>query len=106
MGRREKPPISISDPFEVAINRINNVMWAIGGILGLGFITMLLMVAGLVLDAWRFKSNSYEGLIETMRIQEEIINNNEIQQAEIKSLLENIQKDLQKEVSIYGQKRK
>ncbi|MFH0814493.1 MAG: hypothetical protein V1902_00145 [Candidatus Falkowbacteria bacterium] len=96
MGKNEKPQIIIPDPIHEAINRINKAIWAIVSILILGFITMLLMVAGLVLDAWRFKSNSYEGLIETIRTQEEIINNNKIQQAEVKSILENIQKKLPK----------
>lgn len=94
MGKNEKPQILISDPVHEAINRINKTIWAVVSILVLGFITMLLMVAGLVLDAWRYKTNSYEGLIETIRAQEKIISDNQAQQNETKSLLQNIQKEL------------
>ncbi len=69
----DKPKISIPDPIHEAIGRINKAIWAIVAVLVIGFITMLLMVAGLVVDAWRYKTNSYEMLIETIRGQEKII---------------------------------
>jgi len=100
MGKNEKPQIVIRDPIQEAINRINKAIWAIVSILVLGFIMMLLMVAGLVLDAWRFKSNSYEDMIETMKGQEKIINDNQTKQVELKNFLENIQKDLQNWTSV------
>lgn len=88
--------VSIPDPIHAAIGKINQTIVAVVAVLVIGFITMLLMVSGLVLDAWRFKSNSYEGLIETIRSQEKIISDNEAQRLEVVKSLGNIQAELQK----------
>ena len=48
----------------------NWLMSAVVVVLFIGFLTMLFMVVGIVLDAWRSKSTSYNSLIETIRSQE------------------------------------
>ena len=87
-------------------DKIKNMNWLLGAIvlvLFIGFLTMLFMVGGIVIETWRFKSNSYEAMIETMRAQDQIIQNNNQKQNESKTLLENIQKVLENKGTFYKQ---
>lgn len=90
----KRPVLEFQDPLLEALKRIDKMTWTIMTVLVIGFVTMLLMVIGLVLDAWRFKTNSYESLTETIKTQEKIINQNQIERDEIKNSLDNIQKTL------------
>lgn len=95
MNKDNKLQVTILDPIHEAIDRFNKIIVAIVVVLVIGFITMLLMVAGLVLDAWRFKSNSYESLMETIKSQQQIIESNKIQNNDIMSALEKLDKKIQ-----------
>ncbi|MFA5248165.1 MAG: hypothetical protein WC415_02895 [Patescibacteria group bacterium] len=70
---------------EDKIEKINWLMGAVVVVLFVGFLTMLLMVAGLVLDTWRFKNDSYKELIETIRPQEKSVFDNKNNRIEIKN---------------------
>lgn len=62
--------VEIVDPPTVAtasaIRQIHTALWAIGGGLFVAFVTMLFMLAGLLLDAWRAKEASYTSLSQTL----------------------------------------
>ncbi len=92
----KKPIISIIDPVHAAVDRIGKAIWAIVSVLVLGFMTMLLMVAGLVLDAWRYKSNSYDGMIEIIRGQEASLVEMKKERDEVLSILKDIRDQTKK----------
>lgn len=71
MDNNEKPQIKISDPYLDSVKAVRDEIgelkklfsWGmtfIIGILLIGFLTLLFMVVGLVVDAWRFNSNVFK----------------------------------------------
>lgn len=68
----------------------NHLMTAIVVVLFIAVITMLLMVAGLVLEGWRYKTNSYEGMTEIMRVQQREVGELQKECEETKKLLKEI----------------
>ena len=45
---------------------IYTLLWAIGGTLVVAVIAMIVTVIGLVIDSWRWKSNSYNEMVRVM----------------------------------------
>ncbi|MFH1546501.1 MAG: hypothetical protein ABIE14_03940 [Patescibacteria group bacterium] len=45
---------------------IYTLLWAIGGTLVVAVIAMIVTVVGLVVDSWRWKSNSYNEMVRVM----------------------------------------
>lgn len=100
MDKENKPEIKISDPYLDAMKAVkdevgnlkNNVSWGMTfviGILLIGFLTLLFMVAGLLLDGWRFNSSVYKE-DTVMNLNSQIIKNNTDQQQQILNLLNKI----------------
>ena len=92
----EKPIIEILDPIHEALKRINRIMVGVLIVLGVGFITLLIAVSGLIIDAYHFKSISYKALIEKNVYLEKIINEYKLEQKELKTTIENLSKDINK----------
>lgn len=87
----KEPIYKIEDPITEALNKIQKIIWAVISVLVLGFMTLLLMVVGLVIDAWRYRSNSYEATIETIRKQEQILETLQKQQKKLNENLKNLE---------------
>ncbi len=62
----EKLLFKFSEPVSEALKKINKILWTIISVLVLAVITMLLMVCCLVIDAWRWKANSYNEMVRVM----------------------------------------
>lgn len=90
----EKLKFKILDPKEL-LERLDKVFVLIIGAMLIGFITMLFMVAGLVVEAWRFNSAAYKES-QQLKIQEENIKNTVEQQKIILENLEEIKKNIKK----------
>lgn len=77
---------------------IKNINWLIAGIvvvLFISIVTMLLMVAGIVTETWRFNSSVYRES-EQLRLQEENIKNTVEQQKLMVEILQNINSKIKK----------
>lgn len=51
-------------------DKMKNINWLMGAIvivLFIGFLTMLLMVVGIVLETWRFKGTTCENLLDEIK---------------------------------------
>ena len=94
----KKPQFEISDPYLESMKIVGDQLseikkffnWAITfivGVLMIGFVTLLFMVAGMVVDAWRFNSSIYKES-QQFKLQEEY-NKNIIEQQ--KMIIENLQ---------------
>ena len=97
MNNNREPQIKISDPYldsvkavQEEIGRLKEIfswtMTFIIGVLLIGFLTLLFMVVGLVLDTWRFNSSVYKD--------DNILQLNSNQQKDILERLGNIEKKL------------
>ena len=62
----EKLLFKFSEPVSEGFKKISKILWAIISVLTIAVITMLLAVCGLVIDAWRWKSNSYNEMVRMM----------------------------------------
>ena len=91
---KDKPIIQIGDPIHEILERINKTIWAIIAVLVMGFITLLIVVIGLVLDTWRVKTNSYEALVERIRCEEKRFDSYKTEHQEINTALKAIEKDI------------
>lgn len=61
----KKPTIQIQDPKDLVEVFTKHFSWLFGLVIGamlIGFITMLFMVAGLVVETWRFNTQVYDKL--------------------------------------------
>jgi predicted PurR-regulated permease PerM len=89
MDEIEQPEIIIHDPTRDSIDKINQAIAAVVLVLVIGFITMLFMLAGLLLDAWRSKTDSYRSLSEHLESQQKTIDIMQNSLTEIQNILQN-----------------
>ena len=85
---KEEPKIKIPDLVEEFSKRFDRLFYLIIGAMLIGFISLLFMVAGIVIETWRFNSSVYKES-EQLKLQEESIKNTVEQQ---KLMLESLQK--------------
>jgi len=76
------------------ISRLDTIMKAILAVLFVGFLTMLIGVASMMLETWLFKANTYKEYKSCVEKQEEIINKQETFIKEQTRLLNNYSKQL------------
>ena len=91
---KENLIIEILDPTSEALKKINKTIVGVILVLGIGFISLLIIVSGLVIDAWHFKSNSYRAVIEKNLYLEKIINEYRLEQKELRLILNSLKKDI------------
>ena len=83
----KKPQIEISDPYLDSIKIVRDrldgiqksfswIMTFVVGVLLIGFLTMLFMVAGIVVDAWRYNSSAYKENTNSLADQQKMISEN------------------------------
>ncbi|MFA5933727.1 MAG: hypothetical protein WC795_00675 [Candidatus Paceibacterota bacterium] len=79
----EKPKYKIFDPVADIASKFDFYIKIVIGVLVVGFISMLLMVGGIILDAWHFNSATYREYskktesVETMqKINQELLEQN------------------------------
>lgn len=92
---KEEPKIKITDPSEEFSKRFDRLFYLVIGAMLIGFISLLFMVAGLVIEAWRFNSAVYKES-QQLKIQEENIKNNVEQQKLMLESLGEIKKSIKK----------
>lgn len=69
---------------------LTNIFWILGSVLAVGFLSVLITGIGFIIDAYRFKSSSYQSLSDKVNEQNVILKNMQEQQSLIiKSNLEN-----------------
>lgn len=90
----EKPRFKILDPKEL-LERLDKVFILVVGAMLIGFITMLFMVAGLAIDAWRFNSAIYKES-QQLKVQGENIKNTVDQQKLMLKSLQKIEGEIEK----------
>lgn len=76
---KQKLKVEITNPSEELIKRFDRLFFLIIGAILIGFISMLFMVTGIVIDAWRFNTSVYK----------------EMQQGNVVNSLNEIKKDIQ-----------
>ena len=91
---KENPKIQIPDPFEEFNKRTDRLFYLVIGAMLIGFLSLLFMVAGIVIDTWRFNSAVYKES-QQLNLQAETIKNNIEGQKIIIDSLKSIQKDLE-----------
>lgn len=90
---KEEPKIKITDPLEEFSKRFDRLFYLVIGAMLIGFISLLFMVAGIVIETWRFNSSVYKES-QQLNIQEENIKNSVEQQKIMMNELQNIKNDL------------
>ena len=90
---KEEPKIKIPDPLEELNKRFDRFFYLVIGAMLIGFISLLFMVAGIVIETWRFNSSVYKESRQ-LKIQEENIKNTVEQQKMMINELQNIKKEL------------
>ena len=86
----------VASPTLDALNEIKKIIWIIISILVVAFITLLISVCGLIIEAWHFKSSSYNALMEKNVYLEKIISDYKLEQKELKITIEDLRKDINK----------
>jgi hypothetical protein len=89
----EKPKYNIFDPVADIANKFDFYIKIVIGILVVGFISMLLMVGGILLDAWHFNSATYKEYSQKTESVETTQNTNEVLLKQIKDLAEQNKQD-------------
>lgn len=75
---------------EKMATNLTNIFWILGSVLAVGFLSVLITGIGFIIDAYRFKSSSYQSLSDKVNEQNVILKNMQEQQSLIiKSNLEN-----------------
>ncbi|MCR4314695.1 MAG: hypothetical protein NUV84_05660 [Candidatus Uhrbacteria bacterium] len=95
--QRQQPEIFLSDPNDVWSGFIKHFNWFFGLVVGallIGFVTMLLMVAQLIIEAYRFNSSFYRESTQ-IKIQEELIQNTVEQQEQVNDVLNQMKADIE-----------
>ncbi|MBU3999995.1 hypothetical protein KKG29_02335 [Patescibacteria group bacterium] len=90
---KEEPKIKIPDPLEEFSKRFDRLFYLVIGAMLIGFISLLFMVAGIVIETWRFNSSVYKES-QQLNIQEENIKNTVEQQKLMIEELKKINKEL------------
>ena len=88
-----EPKIDIDDPLEKVKKRFDLLLYLVVGAMLIGFISLLFMVAGMVIETWRFNSAVYKES-EQLKTQEENIENTIEQQGLMLNELQEIKKKL------------
>lgn len=83
---KDELKVRIPDPLEEYSKRFDRLFYLVIGAMLIGFISLLFMVVGIVIDSWRFSSSVYKES-QQLKIQEENIKNTVDQQ---KQMLESI----------------
>lgn len=91
----KEPRIKITDPIEEFSKRFDRLFYLVIGAMLIGFISLLFMVAGIVIETWRFNSAIYKES-QQLKIQEENIKNTVEQQKLILEELDQIKKNINK----------
>ena len=81
---------SIQDQLKGIKETFNFTLTSVIVVLALGFITMLLMIVGMVIDSWRFNSSIYKEN-KVMEVNSKIIENNSVEQQDIDKRLDKIE---------------
>ena len=89
----DKTKIDFYDPLEKLKKRFDFLLYLVVGAMLIGFISLLFMVAGMVIEAWRFNSAVYKEL-KQLEVQGENIKNTVEQQDLIMKELQEIKKKL------------
>lgn len=84
--RHVRPRYQFLDPIKEALKQIDRLVVFIIGVMLIGFATLMFMVAGMVIEAWRFNSTIYRES-QQLKLQEELIRNTVDQQ---KLILDNL----------------
>jgi hypothetical protein len=66
MGSKDKPIITVADPLEELKTRYDRQTNIIIGVLVVAMLTSLMMVGGILLEAWHFNSAVYKEYSEKM----------------------------------------
>lgn len=90
---KEEPRIKIPDLLDEFSKRFDKLFYLVIGAMLIGFISLLFMVAGIVIETWRFNSSVYKES-QQLKIQEENIKNTVEQQKVMIDELQNIRKGL------------
>lgn len=91
----QKPKVEISDPIEEFMKRFDRLFYLVIGAMLIGFISLLFMVAGIVIETWRFNSSVYKES-EQLKLQEENIKNTVEQQKLMIEILQDINSKVKK----------
>ncbi len=92
---KEEPKIKIPDPVEELNKRFDRFFYLVVGAMLIGFISLLFMVAGIVIETWRFNSTFYKES-QQLKLQEENIKNTVEQQKLMLESLQKIRDDIEK----------
>jgi hypothetical protein len=91
MAKKEEPKIKIPDPIEEFGKHFDRLFYLVIGAMLIGFISLLFMVAGIVIETWRFNSSVYKES-QQLKLQEENIKNTVEQQKLIIKILQELEK--------------
>ena len=91
--KNQKPKIEIYDATTDIANKFDFYIKIVIGILVVGFISMLLMVGGIILDAWHFNSATYKEYSKKVESVETTQKTNETLLQQIKDLAEQNKKN-------------
>jgi hypothetical protein len=83
--------VQISDPREELLKRFDKLFVLVIGAMLIGFISMLFMVIGIVVDTWRFNSTIYKEVLEQNAVRD-VMKKNSSEYEEIIKRLEVIDK--------------
>ena len=89
----EKPKFKIFDPVADIASKFDFYIKIVIGILVVGFISMLLMVGGILLDAWHFNSATYKEYSQKTKSVETTQKANDALLQQIKDLAEQNKKN-------------
>ena len=90
----EKPKLWLSEENETDVSRLKSessamklLMAGVIVVLFIGFITVLIALAGILLDGWRFHAANYNEFIQTLKTQERIIQSYTEEQKSINEII-------------------
>lgn len=86
---KEEPKIKILDTLVGMTERSDRLLYLVVGAMLIGFISLLFMVAGIIIETWRFNSSVYKES-QQLRLQEENIKNTVEQQKLMVEMLQEI----------------
>ncbi len=90
----ETPRVSIPDPYEDLSKRSDRLFYLVIGAMLIGFLSLLFMVAGIVIDSWRFSSSAYKES-KQLEMQERLIENTINIQKDLVTSVKEIEKTVQ-----------
>jgi len=92
---KEDLKVKIPDPSEEFMKRLDKLFFLVIGAMLIGFISLLFMVAGIVIETWRFNSSVYKES-QQLKLQEDNVKNTADYEKSILEILKNINNKITK----------